>query len=272
MRWMAVALVAVLVLPAGALADSKSSKPGKVEVEGVVTTVDPQRGFAIVRGEKGRRWVVLINQATEIKFEEDDDEGFTPASVQALQVGDKVEVKGLALTDGRILALKIKVEGERPRARLQPQPIGAFIRAVVIAIANNTLVVITQNGTLTVVIQPTTRFVKGDRGVSFAALARHDVVLVRGETLGDQLLADEVAVEFDATEGVTLTGFIGLFWTQGGAFLLAGIPTWVNITSRTFIIHEGPTATLAALTPSGSVVVYGIGKGPAMQALVIVVR
>lgn len=271
MRWLAIVLMAALafIVPASALGNGKSLK-GKVEIEGVITTVAPQGGFIVVRDEKGRTWMVLVDLATEIKFEDDDDDHFRPATIRALRVGDEVEVKGLLLGDGRILALKIEVEEEEREARLQP--LGTFIRAVVIVISNTTLVVITQDGTITVVIQPGTRLFKGDRRITLGALGRHDVVLVRGKSSSGRLLAEEVRVEFDATEGLILTGIVGTLWLQGGAFLLGGTPTWVNITSRTFIIQDRSPVTLTAIRPNGSVVVYGLGKGTAMQAVVIVVR
>ncbi len=271
MKRVATALMALLVfmLPASASANGKSSK-GKFEIEGVITAVAPAGGFIGVRDEKGRTWVVLVDLVTEIKFEDDDDDHFRPATIHALRAGDEVEVKGLLLADGRILALKIEVEEEDRESRLQP--IGTFIRAVVIVVSNNSFVVIAQDGTITVVIQAGTRFLKGDRRISRGALGRHDVVLIRGRASGGRLLAEEVRVEFDATEGLTLSGIVGTLWLQGGAFLVAGTPTWVNVTSRTFIIQEQSPATLAAIRPSSSVVVYGLGQGAAMQAAVIVIR
>ena len=272
MRWVAIPLAAmfVFVFTASTLADSKSSKPGKTEIEGVITTVAPQGGVVVVRGEKGRTWIVVVDLATEIKFEEDDDDFLSPARIHDLQVGHKVEVKGIALGNGRVLALKIKVDGERPSVGLPSA--GPLMRGVVVVISSKSLVVITQDGTLIVVIQAGTRFVEKGRRVTRAALGRNDVVLVRGQAVGGRLMAEEVTVEFDASEGVVLTGVIGILWLQGGAFLLAGMPIWVNVTSRTFIIHEQSPTTFGSMRPNGSVVVYGLGKGTAMQAVVIVVR
>ncbi len=96
MRWLAALLTAALLATTPAWADDKG-KQGKTEIEGVITAVDPQGEFVILRGEKGRTWVVAVRGATEIKFEGDDDDEhlLSPAGLQDLQVGDKVERLGL---------------------------------------------------------------------------------------------------------------------------------------------------------------------------------
>ncbi|HLC06539.1 MAG TPA: DUF5666 domain-containing protein [Anaerolineales bacterium] len=269
MKWAAVLLIAVFAVtaPTSAWANHKSFK-GKIEIEGVVISTAPGGGFVVVRDEKGRTWVVLVDLVTEIEFEDDDDdEHFAHAAIHELQVGDEVEIKGLVLADGRILALKIEVERERPKVRL---PAGIFIRGVIIVVSDSLLVVIAQNGTITVVIHPRTRILEGDRRISLRSLGRHDIVVARGKWSGGRFSADEVKVEFDATDGVTLNGFVGTIWVQGEALVIGG--TWINVTSRTFIIRDRSPATLGAIRPGGSVVVYGLGKGAAMQALVIVIR
>lgn len=274
MRWMTIALTAILVtvMPAGALAHEDKSGPKKVEAEGRIVAVDGLSGTIVVRGEKDRTWVILVDRATEIKFEEDDDdeEEFYPAGIRDLRVGDEVEVRGLRLGDNRIFALKIKVEGERPQVRVPS--VGLVIRGVVVMISNKHVIVVTHDGNVTVVIQAKTRFTESGRRISLAELGRHDVVIVRGQRTGNAFLADEIEVEFDATDGVVLSGVIGVLWLQGGAFLLAGMPVWINVTSRTLIIRNQSSAPLNSLPPNGSVVVYGVGKGTAMQAMVVVIR
>lgn len=261
----------ILTLPAGAWGNGKSRK-GQVEIEGVIIATLPHERTVIVRDERGRTWSVLIDLVTEIEFEEDDDDDrLLPATIHALRAGDEVEVKGLLLSDGRLLALKIEVEGERRGVHLPPPGI-IIIRGVVIVVASTTLVVITDDGTVTVVIQSGTRFFEDNRRITRGALGRHDVVLVRGHRSRERFVADQVNVEFDATEGVTLTGVVGSLWVQGGAFFFVGSPTWVNVTSRTFIIRNRSQAALTAIRPGGSVVVYGRGRGTAMQAMVIVVH
>lgn len=272
MRWVATFLTMALLLtfPSSALSNGKS-KQSRVEVEGRVEFVDAAGGLIVVRGEKGRSWVVVVSAATEIKFERGDDDGlFDPADLFDLQPGDEVEVKGLRLSDGRILALKIEVEGDRPGIRVRT--VGTIFRGVIVIISDQSFILITRDGNITVVIQMRTRIVKEKRPVPFRILGRHDVVLVRGVLSGKRILADEVEVEFDASEGVVLTGPIELLWLQGGAFLLAGVPIWVNVTSRTFIIQGQSATTLGSVRPNASVIVYGLGRGSTTQAMVVVVR
>lgn len=272
MKWLATLLAAALLAATPAWADD-TDKQGKVEIEGVITAVDPPGGFVVIRGEKGRTWVVAARGATEVEFEGDDDDEhlLPPAGLQDLQVGDKVEIKGLRLSDGRVLALKINVEGRRPALPLVVSA-GTLVRGVIIVISDRQFILVAQGRNVTVVIQSTTRFVRSAQPISARKLSKYDVVLVRGRLAGDRLLADEVEEEFDAGEGVVFTGVVGVLWPQGGAFLLAGMPIWVNITSRTFIIHGQSAATFGIIQPNASVVVYGLGRGPATQAMVVVVR
>ncbi len=272
MRWLAILVAAALLAVTPAWADDRD-KHGKTEVEGVISAVDPQGGFVIVRDEKGRTWVVVVHSATEVKFEDDDDDKdlLPAAGLRDLQVGDEVEIKGLRLSDGRVLALKIKVDGRRPTPRIG-LPAGTVVRGVIIVISDKQFILIARDRNVTVVVQSTTRFVKDGYPFSRRTLSKHDVVLARGRLTGDRLLADEVEVEFEAEEGVVLTGVIGVLWLQGGAFLLAGMPVWVNVTSRTFIIRGQSTATFGVIQPNASVIVYGLGRGTATQAMVVVVR
>lgn len=272
MRWLAVLLATVLLAATPVWADDRD-KQGKVEIEGVITAVDPHSGLVVIRGEKDRTWVVAVRGASEVKFEGDNDDEhlLSPASLQDLQVGDKVEIKGLRLSDGRVLALKIKVEGRRPTRPIVVRA-GTFVRGVIIVISDRQLILVVQGRNVTVVIQSSTRFVRNRQPISARKLGKYDVVLVHGRLAGNRLLADEVEEEFDADEGVVLTGVVGALWLQGGAFLLAGMPVWVNITSRTFIIRGQSAATFGSLQPNASVVVYGLGQGTATQAMVVVVR
>ncbi len=77
---------------------------------------------------------------------------------------------------------------------------------------------------------------------------------------------------FDRSDGVQFTGVVGTLWLQGGAFLIVGSLTWINVTSRTIFVHNGRPATFAAIRSGGSVVVFGLGRATAMQAMVIVLH
>ncbi|MDQ7849499.1 MAG: DUF5666 domain-containing protein [Armatimonadota bacterium] len=268
MKWAAVLLIAVFVVTIPTSAWANGRFRGKVEIEGVVISTAPGARFVVIRDQKGRTWVVPVDLVTEIEFEDDDDdERFAHATTHELQVGDEVEIKGLITADGRILALKIEVERERPKFR---RPVGIFIRGVIIVVGDGLLTVVTQNGTITVVVHANTRILEGDRRISLRSLGRHDIVVARGNWSGTRLSADEVKVEFDATDGVTLNGLVGAIWARGEAFMIGG--TWINVTSRTLIIRDGSPATLGAIRPGGRVAVYGLGNGAAMQALVILIR
>jgi len=274
MRLLAMLIAATMLAATPSWGGDKRERK-KVEVEGVVTAIDARSGVVVVRGEKGRAWAVVVQSVTEVKFEEDDDDEhasvWAGATPRDLQVGDQVEIKGLRLDEGRVLALKIKVEGRRRPPHVVASP-GTFIRGVVIAISNGQFIIVAQDHNVTVVISSTTRFVKNARPFSARRLGKHDVVIVRGELAGDRLDAEEVEVEFGAEEGIVLRGFVGVLWLQGGAFLLAGMPVWINVTSRTFIIHNEAAATFGIIQPNASIVVYGRGRGTATQAMVIVVR
>ena len=274
MRHLAIFLTMLLVLTLPAAAWGNGKSRGRTEIEGVVTSIAPHAGYVVVRDEKGRTWVVFIDVATEIEFEDDgddDDERFPAATLRALQVGDEVEIKGITLGDGRLLALKIEVEGRR-RVVQAPSFPGLFLRGVVIVIANGTIVIVTDDAPVTVVIQHDTLFLEGTRRIRFANLGRHDVVAVRGHRSRGRFIADRVNVEFDRTDGVAFSGAVGTLWLQGSAFLIVGSPTWINVTSRTIIIQDRKPTRFASIRPGRSVVVYGLGRATAVQAMVIVVH
>lgn len=276
MRHLAILLTVVLVLtlPAGAWGNGKSR--GRTEIEGVIVSTALHNGYVVVRDEKGRTWVIFIDRSTDIEFEEDDDDDdddhFPALRIDALRVGDEVEVKGISLGDGRLLALKIEVEGHRRSVRVPPPLPGLFLRGVVIVIASGTIVIVTDDAPVTVVIQPETHFFEGNRRIRLSGLARHDVVAVRGHRARGRFIAERVNLEFDRSDGVAFSGVVGSLWLQGGAFLIVGRSTWINVTSRTLIVHERRPAGFASIHQGGSVVVYGLGQGAAMQAMVIVVH
>lgn len=125
MRYIAILLTVLLVLTLPVMAWGNGKSRGRTEIEGVIISTTPHSGHIVVRDEKGRTWVVFIDRTTHIEFEEDDDDDdhLSTATIIALRVGDEVEIKGIALGDGRLLALKIEVEGHRRGVVLAPPPV-----------------------------------------------------------------------------------------------------------------------------------------------------
>jgi hypothetical protein len=285
MKLMAALVAAVLLVPTAAWADNNNesqsrwgdtgSNSRRIDIQGIITSVDFQRGLIRVREENGRRWLVLVRADTEIAFEnhdENDDEAdFPTAGLAALQVGDMVGIKGLRLGNRRILALTLRVEGNGQGVGVLPSP-QRVVRGVVVAISNRGFVLVLQERTVTVVVRSTTQFLAHQRPAAPWALAKYAVVQVRGEDLGDQILADAVEVEFASGEGVVLTGTVGGLWLPGGAFLLADRQVWFSFTSSTFVIQGQALVPLESVQPHASVVVYGVNRSPGVQAMVIVVR
>ncbi len=272
MRLIATLVAAVLLVPTAAWADNGSTSR-RIDIEGIITAVDSQGGLIVVRGENGRPWLILVRPDTEVAFaDHDDDEAALPfAGLVDLRVGDTVGITGLRLRDGRILALTLVVENNRPGLIVLP-PTRPVVRGVVVAISKRSFVLVLQDRTVTVVVRSTTQFIAYQRPVTARALARYAVVLVRGVDLGDQILADDVELEFAPDDGVVLTGIVGALWLRGGAYLLAGQPVWVNVTTRTFIIQGQSMWTRASIPPHASVIIYGVNRSAATQAMVIVVR
>lgn len=273
MKLIAAFVVAVLLVPTAAWADNGSNSR-RIEIEGIITSVDFQGGWIRVRDQNERHWLVLVHADTEIAFEnhdDDDDEADVPtAGLAALQVGDMVGIKGLRLGSRRILALTLLVDGQQQGVGLLP-PTQRVVRGVVLAISDRSFVLVLQDRTVTVVVQSTTQFIAHQRPAAAWALAKYAVVLVRGEDLGDQILADAVEVEFAAGDGVVLTGIAGGLRSPG-IFLLADRQVWVSFTSSTFVIQGRSIVPLESVQPHASLIVYGVNRFPGTQAMVIVVR
>lgn len=283
MKHIAALVVAVLLVPTAAWADNESksrwldneSTPRRINIEGTITAVDVQGSLIRVQEENGRRWLVHVRADTEIAFEnhdDDDDEAdLASGGLAALQVGDMVGIQGLRLGNRRILALTLLVEGNRQGVGVLP-PTQRVVRGVVVAISDRSFVLVLQDRTVTVVVQSATQFIAHQRPAAAWALAKYAVVLVRGEDLGDQILADAVEVEFAAGEWVVLTGIMGGLWFPGGMFLLADRQVWVSFTSSTFVIQGRSVVPLESVPPHASLSVYGVNRSAGTQAMVIVVH
>ena len=286
MKIIAALVVTVLLVPTAAWADNASkftadnaSKFRRIEIEGIITAVDFQGDLIKVRDADGRSWRVFVRADTEVVFEnhdarddhDDDEADLSAAGLADLQVGDTVGVKGLPLGNRRILALTLVVGGQRQGVGVLPPPQGV-VRGVVVAISSRSFVLVLRDRTVTVVVRSATQFIAHHRPTSAWALAKYAVVLVRGEDLGDRILADEVEVEFAAGEGVVLTGIVGGLWFPGSAFLLVDRQVWVSFTPSTFVIQGQSIVPSEFVQPHASVIVYGVNRSPGTQAMVIVVR
>jgi hypothetical protein len=89
-------------------ADPAPPAAAEVEFTGVISALDPANRSLVVAGRR-----VLTNGSTLIRRRGD------PVGFDALRVGQRVEVKGVAQPDGAVLASRITIEEEPPQAEVE---------------------------------------------------------------------------------------------------------------------------------------------------------
>lgn len=241
---------------------------GKVEVEGVITAVNPAGSMFTMQATKhaAGTFVVLVQQATELKIkhkegrEADEDEDrneavHRSASIADFRTGDRVKVEAFRLDDGRLLALKINVTNRvLPAPQPQPRPQGLIAQGVVTARNQNALAIIGADNVRRLVIVPSTTVVTGQR-TSFAAIVPNDVVRVEGTVNADNsLTARQIEVVF--ASGFQLTGRI-TFKNSMPQFLVINNSQTVNVAGDTRIISGAVQRSFADLQVGQTVTVVG---------------
>ncbi len=268
-----IALATMLVLPAAAPAGpakgSQGRGPavrGKLIVEGIVTAVNPTASAFTLQITKpghqmragGSTLVVLVQQATLVKVKGpgDDDENVArrSASIADVHVGDRVQVEGFRLDDGRVVALRLDIKN---RAVAGPgiQPPNAAATGVVTAKGASSLVIAgTDGGNRVILITPSTDF-RGQRA-SFAAIQPGDMVVVQGTVNADgSIVARQIETTFSA--GTTISGVVTAKSTVGPMFLILNNSLAVNVSADTRIVSGGQSRSFADLQVGQTVTVMG---------------
>lgn len=280
------ALVMVLVVPMAALADNEGKRKdkgrgvsirGKIQVEGVVTSIDFGSSMFTMRVTKhanrvsNDHLVVLVQRGTALRTagrgndddDDDDDEERARriATISDIRVGDRVKLEGFRLDDGRILALKLQIRNRRIVGR--PDFQGVEAQGVVTSKGFNTMTVVSGNGiTRLVLVTPATE-VRGQRN-SFAAIQTNDVVVVQGNVNADGTVsASRIDVVF-ASGGTAFnggstqrTGVITAKSSTGPQFLIIDNSFAVNVSSDTRILWGGQLRSFADLQVGHRVMVSG---------------
>lgn len=253
--FLAIALVLTLVLPMTAFADKGKGKDkghsvrGKVQIEGIVTGLNLGASMFSMRVTKHANRVgsdnnvlVLVQRATELKVkhrgdddDDDDEHARRIASINDLQVGDRVKLDGFRLDDGRILALKLDIKNRRIFA--PPEPEGVVAQGVVSAKGANTLAVVGSDGVTRIVLVTAATNIRGRRN-SFAEIQPTDVVVVQGTVNADgTVLARRIEVVFAG--GTQMSGVITAKSSVGPQFLIMNNSIAVNVSGDTRIISGG---------------------------------
>jgi hypothetical protein len=281
---LAIMLVMVLVLPMAATADNKGkaknrglSVRGKVQTEGIVTSVDP--GSSMFTMQLTRRdnrvgtdtVVVLVQRATELQLagrgdDDDRERARRFASINDIRIGDRVKLEGFRLDDGRILALKLEIRNRRiaDRRGIAARPSqGVVAQGVVSAKSFNHLTVVGSDGITRTVIATSATPVRGQR-TSFNAIQPNDVVVVQGSVNADGTVsARQIEVVFASGGtafnggGTQRTGVITAKSTTGGQFLILDNSFAVNISGDTRILWGGQLRSFGDLQVGQRITVSG---------------
>jgi hypothetical protein len=283
---LAIMLVMVLVLPMAASADNKGkaknrglSVRGKVQTEGIVTSVDP--GSSMFTMQLTRRdnrvgtdtVVVLVQRATQLQLagrddddDDDDERSRYFATINDIRVGDRVRLEGFRLDDGRILALKLNIRNRRIADRRGERNLpsrGVVAQGVVSAKSFNHLTVVGSDGVTRVVLVTPATDVRGQRN-SFGAIQTNDVVVVQGTVNADgSVSARQIEVVFASGGtafnggGTQRTGVITAKSTTGGQFLILDNSFAVNISGDTRILWGGQLRSFGDLQVGQRVTVSG---------------
>jgi len=188
-----VLVTAACLVPSAQASERDAAPVGRMTVEGVIASVDPEASMfrlRVFRSDRARRfglddlrvWVVWVQRGTRVDGE--DGDWFARSAIWGIHRGDRVTVEGFRLDDGRLLALAIDV---RERAASPVFSSDIICRGVVVARGPNLIVVLDTGGTRIIIISATTRF-HGLRA-SWAALQANDRVVIVGQANGDGTVA-----------------------------------------------------------------------------------
>ena len=185
-----VLVTAACLVPSAQASERDAAPVGRMTVEGVIASVDPEASMfrlRVFRSDRARRFglddlPVWVQRGTRVDGE--DGDWFARSAIWGIHRGDRVTVEGFRLDDGRLLALAIDV---RERAASPVFSSDIICRGVVVARGPNLIVVLDTGGTRIIIISATTRF-HGLR-VSWAALQANDRVVIVGQANGDGTVA-----------------------------------------------------------------------------------
>ncbi len=196
--FVAASVVAGLLVPPVLADDRNQVLWGRMTVEGVITSVNPGGStflLRVMRFERARRLdlgyvSVWVQQGT--RMGDNDDSRFERPWFRTFRPGDRVQVDGFRLDDGRLLALQVEVR-DRGFASA-PVAGGVTFRGVIIARGANLIVIVDVGGATRIVLISTTTRVRGLRA-SFGSLQANDTVVIAGEPNADgSVAAREVQV------------------------------------------------------------------------------
>ena len=230
----------------------ESAETEDTEISGIVASIDCVGNSMVVTTSSGD---VTVTFDPSTAFVRQGD----PAACADVQVGDAVEVSGVAQGDGSIAASRVSFEA--------PETEDAEISGTVASIdcGASSMVVTTESGDVTVGFDGNTEFSGNDHAAAVCAdIVPGDSVEVSGALQGDgSILASKVSFEAPEIEDTEVKGTI--LSTDSGAqtFLLAGEGGSVTIAvdSNTVIRNDGDVKTFADLAPGMAVEVKGIVQG-----------
>ena len=185
-----VLVTAACLVPSAQASERDAAPVGRMTVEGVIASVDPEASMfrlRVFRSDRARRFglddlPVWVQRGTRVDGE--DGDWFARSAIWGIHRGDRVTVEGFRLDDGRLLALAIDV---RERAASPVFSSDIICRGVVVARGPNLIVVLDTGETRIIIISATTRF-HGFRA-SWAALQANDRVVIVGQANGDGTVA-----------------------------------------------------------------------------------
>ncbi|MDR5683099.1 MAG: DUF5666 domain-containing protein [Armatimonadota bacterium] len=262
---LAVTIAVFSLTPALAHRHSGRVKSGRVKFEGTAVALAPWNSTFSVHVDRSGFALVTVWVQSFTRFEVDRRRDTRRGSLRDLRVGDRVEVEGLRLDDGRVLALKVEVEGRRDATA------GRIATGVIVLRGPNVLTVLQRDGSsLRVWLTDQTRVV-GQRQ-SVASLSHDDIVNVRG-TVGDgALVARQIEVTFAAA--TSIGGVVTAKNSPTRLLILNGLVA-VDVAGDVFLISGGRLGSFEEI-PLGSMVTVwgapasGAGIGGSFRARVIV--
>jgi hypothetical protein len=268
-------IVAVLVatsIVAAAVPAVADRYSGRVEIEGTVIGLAPWDNTFTVRVDRRGFGVVAVWVQSFTRFEFDRRRGDDDrrGGVRNLRVGDSVEVEGLRLDDGRVLALNVEVKDWRREGR-RDAPVGLITSGLVTMRGPSLITVLQRDGSSRQVILTSETRVSGQRD-SIASLSTYDIVRVQGVPDNGGLVARQIEVTFAATASVA--GVVTAKTTQPAILVLNGLVA-VGVAGDTFVVSGGRVRSFAEIPLGRMVTAWGmpatsVGVGGSFRARVIV--
>lgn len=250
---------AVTVLLITALIVSFASAParadrGEVEIEGTVVGLAPWENAFSVRVDHRAFGVVTVwvQSFTRFDFDRRRDDS-RRGGIWNLRHGDRVEVEGLRLDDGRVLALEIQVRDWRGVRRRDDS--ARLIAGGIITMRGPTvLTVLQRDGSSRQVVLSSETRVSGQRN-TIASLSTYDIVRVQGSPGDGGMVARQIEVTFAA--GTSAGGIVTAKSTDQPAFLILNGIVTVRVADDAFIVSGGRLRSFAEIPLGRMVTAWG---------------